>query len=29
VKGVPLEDFVRALVEEARTRSLEPSRFGD
>ena len=29
VKGVPSEDFIRALVEEARTRSLEPSRFGD
>jgi len=28
-KGVPFEDFSRALVEEARSRSLQPSRFGD
>jgi threonyl-tRNA synthetase len=28
-KGVPFEDFSRALLEEARSRSLQPSRFGD
>jgi len=27
-KGVPFDDFVRALVEEARSRSLQASRFG-
>jgi threonyl-tRNA synthetase len=27
-KGVPFEDFVRALVEEVEARSLQPTRFG-
>jgi threonyl-tRNA synthetase len=27
-KGVPFDDFVRALVEEARSRSLQATRFG-
>ncbi len=27
-RGVPLQAFLDALLEEVRTRSLEPSRFG-